>query len=94
MVGMSIPRFEADFTPCVEIGWRLGKKFWQRGLATEAAERCLDFASERGIAKSIFAFTPHQNTGSRKVMEKLGMIESHAFLHYGTEPHILYRLDL
>jgi RimJ/RimL family protein N-acetyltransferase len=27
-VGLSIPRFEAPFTPCVEIGWRLSTRAW------------------------------------------------------------------
>jgi hypothetical protein len=29
-IGLSIPRFEAHFTPAVEIGWRLGSQFWGR----------------------------------------------------------------
>ena len=26
-VGLSVPRFSAPFTPCVEIGWRLARRF-------------------------------------------------------------------
>mgnify|MGYP000312505061 CR=1 FL=1 len=33
-----------DFSPCVEIGWRLDSKFWHQGYATEAARACLYFA--------------------------------------------------
>ena len=36
-VGLSIPRFEARFMPCVEIGWRLDADYWNRGYATEGA---------------------------------------------------------
>jgi ribosomal-protein-alanine N-acetyltransferase len=36
-VGLSVPTFEASFTPCVEIGWRLSPAHWGRGLATEGA---------------------------------------------------------
>ena len=36
-VGLSVPRFEAHFTPCVEVGWRLAAEHWGRGYATEAA---------------------------------------------------------
>src|SRR5262245_43054766 len=36
-IGLSIPRFEASFTPCVEIGWRLAAKHWGQGYATEGA---------------------------------------------------------
>ena len=34
-VGLHTPGFEADFTPCVEIGWRLAAEEWGRGLSTE-----------------------------------------------------------
>ena len=33
-VGLVVPRFDAHFTPCVEIGWRLSAEFWNRGYAT------------------------------------------------------------
>ncbi len=36
-IGLSIPRVEAHFTPCVEIGWRLAVEHWGRGYATEGA---------------------------------------------------------
>src|ERR1700737_3358365 len=36
--GLSHPRFQAHFTPCVEIGWRFAADYWGRGYATEAAE--------------------------------------------------------
>src|ERR1044072_5041000 len=36
-IGLSSPTFEAHFTPCVEIGWRLAAEYWGRGLATEGA---------------------------------------------------------
>ena len=39
--GRAVPSFEADFTPCVEIGWRLSTQFWNRGLATEGAASVL-----------------------------------------------------
>ena len=36
-VGLSVPQFEAHFTPCVEIGWRLAREQWGSGYASEAA---------------------------------------------------------
>ena len=39
-VGLSVPDFEAHFTPCVEVGWRLAHEHWGKGYATEAARAC------------------------------------------------------
>src|ERR1700735_2244440 len=36
-IGLHEPAFEAHFTPCVEIGWRLASDVWGVGLATEGA---------------------------------------------------------
>jgi hypothetical protein len=45
-VGLAIPSFEAHFTPCVEIGWRLGAEYWGQGLATEGAREMVRYAFE------------------------------------------------
>jgi RimJ/RimL family protein N-acetyltransferase len=45
-IGLAVPTFEAHFTPCVEIGWRLAADCWGRGLATEGARRMVQYASE------------------------------------------------
>jgi len=34
-IGLAIPTFDAPFTPCTEIGWRLSYDHWGKGLATE-----------------------------------------------------------
>lgn len=36
-VGLAVPPFEAHFTPCVEVGWRLAAQFW--GEATRRKPR-------------------------------------------------------
>ena len=72
-VGMARAPFEAHFTPCVEIGWRLAAAHWNRGLATEGARRCLRFAFQELALPEVVAFTVPANLRSRRVMEKLGM---------------------
>jgi RimJ/RimL family protein N-acetyltransferase len=42
-VGLSVPPFEASFTPCVEVGWRLAVEYWGKGYATEGARAALAF---------------------------------------------------
>jgi hypothetical protein len=34
--GLRAPSFEAHFTPCIEIGWRLERSSWGQGFASEA----------------------------------------------------------
>jgi RimJ/RimL family protein N-acetyltransferase len=75
-IGLSIPRFEAHFTPCIEIGWRLDADYWNRGYATEGARAALAFGFESLQVEEIVSFTVPANVRSRRVMEKLGMTHS------------------
>src|SRR5262252_4045928 len=61
VTGFSHPRFEAHFTPCVEIGWRLAALYWGKGYATEAAKAALRFGFEGLRLGEIVAFTVPQN---------------------------------
>jgi RimJ/RimL family protein N-acetyltransferase len=98
-IGLSIPRFEAAFTPCIEIGWRLDAEHWNRGYATEGARAALDFAFRDLQAEEIVSFTATGNLRSRRVMEKLGMTHfaeddfDHPLLAEGhpLRRHVLYR---
>jgi RimJ/RimL family protein N-acetyltransferase len=99
LVGLAIPSFEAHFTPCVEIGWRLAPEHWGLGYATEAARAALGFGFETLGLSEIVAFTVPANQRSRAVMERLGMTHTPAddFLHpmlpagHPLQPHVLYR---
>jgi ribosomal-protein-alanine N-acetyltransferase len=99
-LGLSIPRFEARFTPCVEIGWRLDAAHWNRGYATEGARAALRCGFEALGLEEIVSFTAAGNVRSRRVMEKLGMTRSpsddfdHPALPEGhaLRRHVLYRL--
>tara|TARA_R110001599_G_scaffold69410_3_gene195399 strand:- start:173935 stop:174471 length:537 start_codon:yes stop_codon:yes gene_type:complete len=80
-IGLKRTDFEADFTPCVEIGWRLDKKYWNRGLATEGASRCLDFALSDLNLDEVYSFTSLLNKTSERVMQKIGMKKIGEFDH-------------
>jgi RimJ/RimL family protein N-acetyltransferase len=98
--GLSIPAFQAHFTPCVEIGWRLSAEYWGRGLATEAAHGVVRHASESLALDALVSFTVPANIRSRRVMEKIGMTHNPAddFDHpnlpedHPLRHHVLYRL--
>ena len=99
-VGLSIPRFQAHFTPCVEIGWRLAAEHWGRGYATEGAKATLAFGYDHLNLDEIVSFTVPDNVRSRRVMEKIGMTHDpagdfdHPVLPEGhrLRRHILYRI--
>lgn len=72
-VGLSIPRHQLPFSPCVEVGWRLARRFWGHGYATEGARASLAVGfGQLGLAE-IVSFTALDNLPSRAVMERIGM---------------------
>jgi RimJ/RimL family protein N-acetyltransferase len=99
-VGLHVPSFEAAFTPCVEIGWRLARDSWGKGFATEAARECVRFAFETLALDELVSFTVPLNRRSRALMERLGMHRDadadfdHPQLPAGhpLRRHVLYRL--
>jgi RimJ/RimL family protein N-acetyltransferase len=80
-IGLSQKDFEADFTPCVDIGWRLDKKVWGQGYATEGARRCLDYGFQELGLDRVFAIAPRINRKSIEVMKKIGMKKVKQFFH-------------
>lgn len=98
-IGLSVPAFEAHFTPCVEIGWRLAAEHWGKGLATEGARAVLDHAFNHLHLPEIVSFTATANTRSERVMQRLGMTHNPAddFDHpslpegHPLRRHVLYR---
>ena len=95
-IGLHEATFEASFTPCIEIGWRLKKAYWNQGLATEGAKACLDYGMNVIGLDSIYSFTAEINTPSQRVMQKIDMHFDGAFDHPAVEDdselrrHVLY----
>ena len=99
-IGLAVPSFDAPFTPCVELGYRLAFEHWGHGYATEGSRAALAFGfSTVGLAE-IVAMTAGSNERSRQVMERLGMRHNAAddFDHpnitvgHPLRRHVLYRL--
>ena len=75
LIGIILCFDEAD--GCCEIGYGLGSGYWNRGYATEAVRRFLEYCfQERGM-KTVRASFFTGNEASRHVMEKCGMAYSH-----------------
>jgi len=98
-IGLYTAEFDAEFTPCTEIGWRLSKDHWNKGYATEGAIECLDFAFNVLNIRKIYSFTSLLNVKSINVMKKIGLCKESEFDHpnlkigHPLRRHVLYSLE-
>ncbi|WP_248926227.1 GNAT family N-acetyltransferase [Paenibacillus hamazuiensis] len=98
-IGFRRATFEADFTPCIEIGWRLKKEAWGKGYATEGAAACLQYGFNELGFHEVFSFTADINEPSKKVMIKIGMNFIKMFGHPRVEKdsplnkHVLFHIQ-
>ena len=67
------------------VGYRLTAASWGRGLATEGARVMVDQAFARPEVDRVLASTMAANTGSRRVLEKLGMAHTASWAAQGKE---------
>lgn len=72
-VGLAPATFASDFTPAVEVGWRLAPWCWGNGYAPEAARAAVADGFDRLGLDEIVSFTAAVNDRSWRVMEKIGM---------------------
>lgn len=86
-------------SPMVEIGWRLASSFWGKGYASEAAAASLDYAFNNLELLDVYSFTALDNSPSRQVMSRIGMVNTgqdfnHPMLPEGDplERHCLYKI--
>jgi RimJ/RimL family protein N-acetyltransferase len=100
-VGIFHTNFEAHFTPCVEVAWRLMRSAWGKGYASEAARESVRYAFQDLGLQQVVSFTSVGNLPSQRVMRRIGMRHDAPgdFQHPRVEaghplrPHVLYRLD-
>ena len=99
-VGLNEPKYELPVKPCVEIGWRLARKYWGNGYATEAGEASLKFAFDSLPVNEIYSFTSVANKKSQAVMERLQLVNLHSNFDHPSisltstyREHLLYKID-
>lgn len=99
-VGLHEPRYELPVKPCIEIGWRLGREYWGKGYATEAAKASLAFAFSDLNLNEVSSFTPITNSKSRALMERLNMVNTNLNFDHPMVPkssplreHALYIIE-
>lgn len=76
----------------IELPWALMPRFWNQGLATEAAMAAVETARRLGIS-DVVSLALLDNQASRRVMEKAGLRYAGEIQHVGL-PHALYRLAI
>jgi RimJ/RimL family protein N-acetyltransferase len=69
------------------LGYWIGRPYWNRGLATEAAQALSDFAFSRLEAPAIAATARVTNGASRRVLEKCGF----QYAGQGMGPSLFHR---
>ncbi len=72
---------EHDPEQCVDLGYRLRRDAWGRGLATEGSRALIDYGFSSLGLQRISAHAMIGNDASMRVMEKAGMRREREFLH-------------
>jgi len=98
-IGLAAHGDEFPFGPAVEVGWRLARRYWDMGYATEGARAALRCGAEVFGVNDFVSFTSKTNLRSQRVMRRLGMTrhERDDFDHpripvgHPLRPHVLYR---
>lgn len=97
-IGLHSQPEQFEFSPCVEIGWRLAKEYWGNGYATEGAKAALEYAFNKLHLNKVVSFTAVINIPSESVMKKIGMTKVGEFNHpklssgHHLEKHVLYEI--
>ena len=98
--GLAYQDWDSEFTPAIDIGWRLKTSAWGKGYATEGAKECLNFAKEVLGLSEVISTCILQNKPSENVMKKIGMTFHREFKHPrlkefpDIERCVCYKIDL
>jgi len=73
----------------LEVGYMFKPRFWNKGLATEAAKASMNYAREHLGKSRIISLIRPENLPSRRVAEKNGLLPEKEVIHKGFV-HIVY----
>lgn len=68
------------YTNYYDLGYRLLRKFWGQGYATEAAEACLHYGYKEMKLEKIYAAADVNNNASNHILQKIGLSRRNQFL--------------
>jgi RimJ/RimL family protein N-acetyltransferase len=88
--GLAVPAFLPEVLPSVEVGWRLGSAWRQKGYATEAGAAWVRWGFEELRLDRLISVYEPDNVASGRVMEKLGFRLERVAVHprSGTELYV------
>ncbi|MCB0478296.1 MAG: GNAT family N-acetyltransferase [Crocinitomicaceae bacterium] len=90
--GLKYETSHIDQSKYYDLGYRLKRKHWGKGIATETSEAALDFGFHCLHIKKICGVAHVDNIASNHVLQKLGFTQTKDFL-YEQEPCHWYELD-
>ena len=73
-----------------EVGYLLHRPYWGRGLATEAAAACCDYAFTRFDRARVFALIRPENEPSQRVAQRLGMTPGPETIVHSGFAHLVF----
>ena len=79
--------------PYLDLGFRITRRYWGQGYATEAAKAWVTYATGTMRADTVCALVEAANTASIRVLEKVGMKQTDAFILDG-KPHLWFELQV
>jgi len=75
-----------------DLGYRLIKKYWGQGIATEAAHASLLYAFDNLNVNEVYAIADYENAASNKILTKVGLTCIETFIHNGIKCN-WYKID-
>jgi RimJ/RimL family protein N-acetyltransferase len=91
--GVGFPMFVPEVATRPEIGWRLGREFWGKGYATEAAIAARDHFFRTFGWPELISLAKPANVASHRVMRKLGMRRVDDLATAAEGPLAVHQLD-
>ncbi|HMV50434.1 MAG TPA: GNAT family N-acetyltransferase [Blastocatellia bacterium] len=76
----------------LEVGYHFNKNFWGRGLATEAARGCMEYAFQQLNRRRVISLVRPENLSSCRVAERNGLKIEKETLRRGY-PHYVYAIE-
>lgn len=74
-----------------DLGYRIIRRFWGKGIASEAAFAALAYAFRELQAAEVYAMANTANIASNRILQKIGLTQQGSFIDDGA-PHLWYRI--